>query len=78
MMTQLIEFASNHAFLAIAFIALLTLTLINEMKLATQRFSSLTPAGVTQTLFLLGSSVPGGTGALRQARGGQQPSIQPM
>ena len=50
MLTQLIEFASNHAFLAIAFIALLVLTVLNEMKLATQRFSSLTPAGAVQLM----------------------------
>ena len=50
MLTQLIEFASNHAFLAIAFIALLVLTVLNEMKLATQRFSSITPAGAVQLM----------------------------
>ena len=50
MLTQLIEFASNHAFLAIAFISLLVLTVLNEMKLATQRFSSITPAGAVQLM----------------------------
>lgn len=50
MLTQLIEFASNHAFLAIAFVSLLALTIFNEMKLATQRFSSLTPAGAVQLM----------------------------
>ena len=50
MLTQLTEFATNHALLAIAFVALLVLTLLNEMKLATQRFSSLTPAGAVQLM----------------------------
>lgn len=50
MLTQLTEFATNHALLAIAFVSLLVLTLLNEMKLATQRFSSLTPAGAVQLM----------------------------
>ncbi len=50
MLTQLTEFATNHAILAIAFVSLLVLTFLNEMKLATQRFSSLTPASAVQMM----------------------------
>ncbi len=50
MLTQLTEFATNHAILAIAFVSLLVLTFFNEMKLATQRFSSLTAAGAVQLM----------------------------
>ncbi len=50
MLTQLTEFATNHALLAVAFVALLVLTLLNEVKLASQRFSSLTPAGAVQLM----------------------------
>lgn len=50
MLTQLTEFATNHALLAIAFVSLLLLTFLNEMKLATQRFASLTAAGAVQLM----------------------------
>ncbi len=50
MLTQLTEFATNHAILAIAFVSLLALTILNEMKLVTQRFSSLTAAGAVQLM----------------------------
>ncbi len=44
MTDQLIEFAGNHPILVMAFLALLALVFFNEMKIATQRFASLTPA----------------------------------
>lgn len=50
MFEQLTEFAANHAFLSIAFISLLAMTFLNEWKLASQRFSSLTPAGAVQLM----------------------------
>ena len=50
MLTQLTEFATNHALLALAFAVLLVLTFLNEMKLATQKFSKLTPAGAVQLM----------------------------
>lgn len=50
MLTQLTEFATNHALLAAAFVSLLVLTLLNEMKQASQRFSSLTPASAVQLM----------------------------
>jgi rhodanese-related sulfurtransferase len=50
MFTQLTEFAANHEILSIAFVALLLLTFLNEMKLATRRYSSLTPAGAVQIM----------------------------
>ena len=50
MLTQLTEFAANHALLAMAFIALLVLTFLNEMKIATRKFTSLTPASAVQLM----------------------------
>ena len=50
MLTQLTEFATNHAFLSIAFVSLLALTFMNEMKIATQKFASLTPASAVQLM----------------------------
>lgn len=50
MLTQLTEFATNHALLTIAFVVLLVLILLNEIKRGTQRFSSLTPAKVVQIM----------------------------
>lgn len=50
MLTQLIEFATNHAILSLAFVSLLVLTFLNEMKRATQKFSSLTPAAAVQLM----------------------------
>ncbi len=50
MLTQVSEFAVNHPFLVIAFAVLLALTFFNEMKIASQRFASLTPAGAVQLM----------------------------
>jgi rhodanese-related sulfurtransferase len=50
MLTQIPEFAANHPFLVGAFVILLVLVFFNEMKIATQRFSSLTPAGAVQLM----------------------------
>ncbi|MGD2171299.1 MAG: rhodanese-like domain-containing protein [Gammaproteobacteria bacterium] len=40
----------NHPFLVIAFAVLLGLTFFNEMKIATQRFASLSPAGAVNLM----------------------------
>ena len=40
----------NHPYLVIAFVVLLALTFFNEMKIATQRFASLTPAAAVQLM----------------------------
>ena len=50
MLAQISEFAVNHPFLVIAFAVLLGLTFFNEMKIATQRFASLTPAGAVNLM----------------------------
>ncbi len=50
MLDQLTEFAGNHPFLVMAFGVLLVLVFFNEMKIATQRFASLTPAGAVQLM----------------------------
>lgn len=50
MLTQIPEFAVNHPFLVLAFVVLLALVFFNEMKIATQRFASLTPAGAVQLM----------------------------
>ena len=50
MLEQIPEFAANHPFLVMAFAALLGLTFFNEMKIATQRFASLTPASAVQLM----------------------------
>lgn len=50
MLTQITEFATTNAILAMTFVALLILTILNEVKLATRRFSSLTPAGAVQLM----------------------------
>ena len=50
MLTQISEFAVNHPFLVIAFVALLALIFFNELKVATQRFASLTPAAAVQMM----------------------------
>ncbi len=50
MVAQLTEFAANHPFLVIAFIALLVLVFFNELKIATQKFASLTPAAAVQLM----------------------------
>jgi len=50
MLTQISEFAVNHPFLVLAFAVLLALVFFNEMKIATQRFSSLNPAAAVQLM----------------------------
>ncbi len=50
MLTQLTEFAANHALLTIAFFALLSFAFFNEMKVATQKFVRLTPASAVQLM----------------------------
>jgi rhodanese-related sulfurtransferase len=50
MLTQVSEFATNHPFLVIAFAVLLAMVFFNEMKIATQRFASLTPAAAVQLM----------------------------
>ena len=50
MLTQISEFAANHPLLVLAFVALLALTFLNELKIATQRFASLTPAAAVQLM----------------------------
>ena len=45
MLTQITEFSTNHPMLAVAFIALLSAVFFNEFRMASQNFSSLTPAG---------------------------------
>jgi rhodanese-related sulfurtransferase len=49
-MAQISEFAVNHPFLVMAFAALLAMTFFNEMKIATQRFAGLTPAGAVHLM----------------------------
>ena len=50
MLTQISEFAVNHPYLVMAFVVLLALVFFNEMKIATQRFASLTPAAAVQLI----------------------------
>ena len=50
MLTQISEFAVNHLYLVAAFVVLLALVVFNEMKIATQRFASLTPANAVQLM----------------------------
>ena len=50
MLAQISEFAANHPILVMAFVVLLALTFFNEMKIATQRFASLTPAAAVQLM----------------------------
>jgi rhodanese-related sulfurtransferase len=50
MLNQIPEFAVNHPFLVMAFVVLLGLVLVNETKIATQRFASLTPAAAVQLM----------------------------
>ncbi|MBT8434152.1 MAG: rhodanese-like domain-containing protein [Gammaproteobacteria bacterium] len=50
MLTQISEFAVNHPYLVMAFAVLLALVFFNEMKIATQRFASLTPAAAVQLM----------------------------
>lgn len=50
MLAQISEFAVNHPYLVMAFVVLLALVFFNEMKIATQRFASLTPAAAVQLM----------------------------
>jgi rhodanese-related sulfurtransferase len=50
MLTQISEFAVNHPYLVLAFVVLLALVFFNEVKVATQRFASLTPAAAVQLM----------------------------
>ncbi len=50
MTDQIIEFSGNHPLLVMAFVTLLALVFFNEMKIATQRFASLTPASAVQLM----------------------------
>ena len=50
MLDQIAEFAANHPFLVMAFAVLLGLTFFNELKIATQRFASLTPAAAVKLI----------------------------
>ena len=50
MLTQISEFAVNHLYLVAAFVVLLALVIFNEVKIATQRFASLTPAKAVQLM----------------------------
>ena len=50
MFAQISEFVMNHPFLVIAFAVLLALVFFNELKIATQRFASLTPAAAVQLM----------------------------
>jgi len=50
MLTQVFEFAVNHPLLVAAFVVLLALTFFNELKIATQRFASLSPAAAVQMM----------------------------
>jgi len=50
MLTQISEFAVSHPYLVMAFVVLLALVFFNEMKIATQRFASLTPAAAVQLM----------------------------
>lgn len=50
MLTQIFEFAVNHPYLVLAFGVLLALVVFNELKIATQRFASLSPAAAVQLM----------------------------
>ena len=50
MLAQITEFAANHPLLVMAFVVLLALTFFNELKIATQKFASLTPAAAVQMM----------------------------
>ncbi len=50
MFAQISEFTVNHPLLVIAFAVVLGLIFFNEMKIATQRFASLTPAAAVQLM----------------------------
>lgn len=48
--TLITEFSANHTLLVGGFVALLVAVFINEFKHASQKFSSLTPAGAIQLI----------------------------
>ena len=50
MLAQISEFTVNHPYLVMAFVVLLALVFLNELKIATQRFASLTPAAAVQLM----------------------------
>ncbi len=50
MLAQISEFAANHPILVMAFVVLLALTFFNELKIATQKFASLTPGAAVQLM----------------------------
>ncbi|MFT5220250.1 MAG: rhodanese-related sulfurtransferase [Planctomycetota bacterium] len=50
MLSQITEFSANHPYLVLAFAALLVLIFFNELKIATNRFSSLSPAAAVQMM----------------------------
>ena len=50
MLAQIIEFSANHPLLVIAFVTLLVLVFFNELKIATQKFASLSPAAAVQLM----------------------------
>ena len=50
MLTQIFEFAVNNLYLVIAFVVLLGLVFFNEIKIATQRFATLSPAAAVQLM----------------------------
>lgn len=50
MLAQITEFSANHPYLVLAFGALLALIFFNELKIATNRFSSLSPAAAVQLM----------------------------
>ncbi len=80
MLTQFTEFAANNTLLVIAFMALLILVILNEMKIATRKFISLTPAGAVQlmnseedNLLMLDVREPGETAGGKIAKATQIP-----
>lgn len=50
MLTQITEFSANHPILVVAFAALLAMIFFNELKIATKRFASLSPAAAVQLM----------------------------
>ena len=50
MLAQVAEFSVNHPLMVIAFVTLLGLVFFNELKIATQKFASLTPAAAVQLM----------------------------
>ncbi|MFQ5631386.1 MAG: rhodanese-like domain-containing protein [bacterium] len=50
MLAQITEFSANHPLLVGAFVALLAVLFLNELKHATQKFKSLLPADAVQMM----------------------------